>query len=165
MIAVAATSTGLLTFQRNRATRLPNAMSAVSQSPIAIFPNRTHAPRIVPMAAAYAPLMKPWTFGFPRWRTRTGATMSTRRKEGRENSSCRDERAPEPRDKIAYERGRDDDRARADHSHSHCDEKLSLIESAGLLDEPLFQKRGDHESAAEREGASRQEERKQFPEN
>src|SRR5205823_14878331 len=52
MIAVAATSKGLLTFQRNRTTRLPMATSVVNQSPIAIFPRRTHAPRIVPMAAA-----------------------------------------------------------------------------------------------------------------
>src|SRR5437867_6784643 len=64
MIAVAATSIGLLTFQRNRTTRLPSATNAVSQSPIAIFPSNTHAPRIVPMAAAYAPLMNPCTFGF-----------------------------------------------------------------------------------------------------
>src|SRR6266849_2182197 len=52
MIAVAATSRGLLTFQRNKTTRLPSATSVVSQSPIAIFPSRTQAPRIVPMAAA-----------------------------------------------------------------------------------------------------------------
>src|SRR6266481_367041 len=50
MIAVAATSRGLLTFQRNKTTRLPSATSAVSPSPIAIFPSRTQAPRIVPMA-------------------------------------------------------------------------------------------------------------------
>ena len=38
MIAVAATSQGLLTFHRKSATRLPNATSAVSQSPMASFP-------------------------------------------------------------------------------------------------------------------------------
>src|SRR5262249_36516331 len=37
MIAAAATSSGLLTFQRNKTTRLPTATSAVSQSPMAIF--------------------------------------------------------------------------------------------------------------------------------
>src|SRR5262249_31668163 len=52
MTAVAATSTGLLTFQRNSTTRLPSATRIVSQSPIAIRPRRTQAPRIVPMAAA-----------------------------------------------------------------------------------------------------------------
>src|SRR5712692_4247716 len=66
MIAVTATSRGLLTFQRNSTTRLASAMSAVSQSPMAILPNNTQAPRMVPMAAAYAPLMKPCTFGFCR---------------------------------------------------------------------------------------------------
>src|SRR5437660_911394 len=52
MIAVAATSRGLLTFQRNKTTRLPSATSAVRQSPIEIFPCRTQAPTIVPKAAA-----------------------------------------------------------------------------------------------------------------
>ena len=66
MIAVAATSRGLLTFHRNSTMRLPAATSAVSQSPMAIFPSSTQAPRIVPMAAAYAPLMNPWMFGFAR---------------------------------------------------------------------------------------------------
>ena len=55
--AVTATSNGLLTFQRNRTTRLPSATRAVNQSPMAIFPSKTHAPRMVPMAAALAPLM------------------------------------------------------------------------------------------------------------
>src|SRR5262249_9663353 len=45
-IAAAAMSSGLLTFQRNNTTRLTSATSAVSQSPIAIFPSRTHAPRM-----------------------------------------------------------------------------------------------------------------------
>src|SRR5438034_3692757 len=66
MIAVAATSRGLLTFQRKRTTRLASATSTVSQSPMAIFPSSTQAPRMVPIAAAYAPLMKPCTFGFVR---------------------------------------------------------------------------------------------------
>src|SRR5438093_4949690 len=39
MIAVAATSKGLLTFQRNSTTRLPSATSAVSQTPNAILPS------------------------------------------------------------------------------------------------------------------------------
>src|SRR5262249_54834679 len=52
MTAVTATSRGLLTFQRKSTARLATARSAVSQSPMAIFPRRTHAPRIVPMAAA-----------------------------------------------------------------------------------------------------------------
>src|SRR6185312_1148849 len=46
MAAVAATSSGLLTLQRNRTPRLPMAMSAVSQSPMAILPSSTAAPRI-----------------------------------------------------------------------------------------------------------------------
>src|SRR2546428_133086 len=83
MSAVAAISAGLLTFQRNRTPRLPSPRSAVSQSPIAIRPSSTLAPRIVPMAAAYAPFTKPWTLGFARCRTSTGATIRTRRKEGR----------------------------------------------------------------------------------
>src|SRR5881409_105206 len=83
MSAVTAIRTGLLTLQRNRTPRLPSPTSAVSQSPIAIRPSSTHAPRIVPMAAAYAPFTKPWTLGFARCRTRTGATIRTRRKEGR----------------------------------------------------------------------------------
>jgi hypothetical protein len=41
MIAVAETSRGLLTFQRN--SRLPIATSAVSRSPIAIYPSRTQS--------------------------------------------------------------------------------------------------------------------------
>jgi len=52
IMAVAATSRGLLTFQRNRTTRLLTPTRAVSQSPIAIFPRSTQAPSIVPMAAA-----------------------------------------------------------------------------------------------------------------
>jgi len=51
MMAAAATSNGLLTFQRNKTTRLTSATSAVSQSPMAIRPRRTEAPRMVPMAA------------------------------------------------------------------------------------------------------------------
>src|ERR1700730_9452379 len=62
-IAVAATSIGLLTFQRNNTIRLVAAIRAVSQSPIAIFSSNTAAPRIVPIAAAYAPLTKPCTSG------------------------------------------------------------------------------------------------------
>src|SRR5262249_55058023 len=50
--AAAATSAGLLTFQRNSSTRLISATSTVNQSPIAILLNKIHAPRIVPMAAA-----------------------------------------------------------------------------------------------------------------
>src|SRR5437870_8696288 len=68
MIAVAATSKGLLTFQRNRTTRLPSATSAVSQSPIAIFPTRTPAPKTLPLAAAEAPVMNPCTYGLVRYR-------------------------------------------------------------------------------------------------
>jgi len=45
MIAVAATSTGLLTFHRNSTIKLERATSAVSQSPIAMRPSRTHARR------------------------------------------------------------------------------------------------------------------------
>src|SRR5512144_763695 len=52
MTAVAATNTGLLTFHLNSTTRLRRATRAVSQSPIAILPSRTHAPRMVPIAAA-----------------------------------------------------------------------------------------------------------------
>jgi hypothetical protein len=49
--AAAPTRIGLLTFQRNRTTRLA---SAVSQSPIAIFPRRTQALSVVPMASECA---------------------------------------------------------------------------------------------------------------
>ena len=83
MTAVAVTRIGLLSFQRTNTTRLSTAIKAVSQSPIAIFPNRTEAPRIVPMAAAYAPLTKPLTLRFARLRTRMGATSRTKRNEGR----------------------------------------------------------------------------------
>src|SRR5262249_35565340 len=78
-----AMSSGLLTFQRNSTARLTSATSAVSQSPIAMRPSRTQAPRIVPIAAAYAPRMKPCTLGFVRYRTRTGATIRTSRNDGR----------------------------------------------------------------------------------
>jgi len=61
--AVAATSIGLLTFQRNNKIRLTVAIKAVSESPMAIFPSSTAAPRIVPIAAASAPLTKPLTSG------------------------------------------------------------------------------------------------------
>ena len=44
--AVTATSSGLLTFQRNRTTRLPSATRAVNHSPMAIFPSKTHASRM-----------------------------------------------------------------------------------------------------------------------
>jgi len=81
--AVAATKTGLLTFQRTRTIRLTSAINTVSQSPIAIFPSRTQAPNMVPMAAAYAPLTKPFTLRFARLRTRMGATSRTKRNEGR----------------------------------------------------------------------------------
>src|SRR6516165_3670859 len=50
--AVAATSRGLLTFQRKSTNKLTSAITAVSQSPMAILPSRTAAPRIVPIAAA-----------------------------------------------------------------------------------------------------------------
>ena len=50
---------GSLTFERRSTARLISAISTVNQSPIAILPSRMHAPRIVPMAAAYAPLTKP----------------------------------------------------------------------------------------------------------
>src|SRR5262249_44412700 len=50
-MAVAAISAGLLTFQRNSTARDATPISAVSQSPMAIFPSRTQAPRMVPMAA------------------------------------------------------------------------------------------------------------------
>src|SRR5438093_870731 len=66
MSAVTAIRTGLLTLQRNRTPRLASPTSAVSQSPIAIRPSSTQAPRIVPMAAAYAPFTKPWTLAFAR---------------------------------------------------------------------------------------------------
>src|SRR5713226_2117390 len=82
-IAVAATRIGLLTFQRNNTIRLDSAISAVSQSPIAILPSRSEAPRIVPIAAAYAPLTKPRTSGCARWRIRIGATSRTKRNDGR----------------------------------------------------------------------------------
>src|SRR6266478_1904421 len=62
--AAAAMSRGLLTFQRNSTTRLTSVTTAVSQSPMAIRPRRTQAPRIVPIAAPYAPLMKPCTLRF-----------------------------------------------------------------------------------------------------
>ena len=51
-MAVAATSTGLLIFHRNSTIKLARATSAVSQSPIAIRPRSTEAPRMVPIAAA-----------------------------------------------------------------------------------------------------------------
>src|SRR5262249_46074895 len=50
--AVAATSTGLLTWKRKRMTRLASAMRAVSQSPIAMRARSRQAPNIVPIAAA-----------------------------------------------------------------------------------------------------------------
>ncbi len=50
--AVAATSAGLLTWKRKRATRLANAMRTVSQSPIAMRERSRLAPSIVPIAAA-----------------------------------------------------------------------------------------------------------------
>src|ERR1019366_4761408 len=81
--AVAAIKSGLLIFHRKRTTTLIRATIAVSQSPIAIRPSRTDAPRIVPIAAAYAPLTKPLTSGCARWRTRIGATISTNRNDGR----------------------------------------------------------------------------------
>ena len=40
MMAVAATRSGLLTFQRKSTARLRAATRAVSQSPMAIFPSR-----------------------------------------------------------------------------------------------------------------------------
>src|SRR6516162_6142950 len=52
MMPVAAISSGLFTFQRNNTASDTTPMRAVSQSPIAIFPRRMHAPRIVPIAAA-----------------------------------------------------------------------------------------------------------------
>src|SRR5205807_8383935 len=66
IIAAAAMSRGLLTFQRKSTTRLTSVTSAVSQSPIAIRPSSTQAPRMVPIAAPYAPLMKPCTLRFVR---------------------------------------------------------------------------------------------------
>src|SRR5205823_2055272 len=45
MSAVTAIRTGLLTLQRNRTPRLASPTSAVSQSPIAIRPSSTQAPR------------------------------------------------------------------------------------------------------------------------
>src|SRR5689334_6302210 len=50
--AVVAINVGLPTFHRNRITSETIATAAVNQSPIAMRPNRTHAPRMVPMAAA-----------------------------------------------------------------------------------------------------------------
>src|SRR5215467_7929521 len=81
--AVAAISSGLLTFQRNRTASDAAAISAVNQSPMAICPSRMEAPRIVPIAAPYAPLTNPWTLGFPRWRARSGAATNTRIKDGK----------------------------------------------------------------------------------
>ena len=51
-IAAAAIKSGLLTFQRNKTTKDIKPMSNVSQSPIAIRPKSTHAPKMVPIAAA-----------------------------------------------------------------------------------------------------------------
>jgi hypothetical protein len=51
----------LLTFHRNRTATDPTPMRIVNQSPMAIRPRRTLAPRMVPIAAAYAPLTNPWT--------------------------------------------------------------------------------------------------------
>src|SRR5437899_171206 len=51
MSAVTAIRTGLLTLQRNRTPRLASPTSAVSQSPIAIRPSSTQAPRSLPSVA------------------------------------------------------------------------------------------------------------------
>src|SRR5262249_22343670 len=50
--AVVPTSSGLLTFQRSIANSAPSMIRIVSQSPMAMRPRSTHAPRIVPIAAA-----------------------------------------------------------------------------------------------------------------
>jgi hypothetical protein len=82
-MAVAATSKGLLIFHLNNTTRLPNAIKVVSQSPMAILPNSTEAPKIVPMAAAQAPLTNPCTIKLLRLRIKIGATKRMSRIEGR----------------------------------------------------------------------------------
>ena len=47
--AVAAMSSGLLTFHRNRTARDAAAIANVSELPIAIRPSKTQAPRRVPL--------------------------------------------------------------------------------------------------------------------
>src|ERR1700722_1357514 len=81
-----------------------------------------------------------------------------------ENADGRDQRAPEAGDEIADEGRSDDDRTGTYHSDRDRDEKLPFVEPSVLLDEPLLEKRHNHEAAAERERSGLKKEQQQLAE-
>src|SRR6266852_3556605 len=86
-------------------------------------------------------------------------------KRWKENADRRDERAPESRDEIADKGRGDDNWSRADHANGNCDQELTLIQPAELLNQSLLKERHDHKAASKGERARLEEEQQKLAEN